>query len=172
MTDSQIDTKFSLIQLKVNDGAEIYQMLQDLPKEEQGFHNMFNGLSFDEFKQELIKRDKESRGEDLSADKVPQSLYWFYVDGKPAGMVKIRHYLNDYLREHGGHIGYALVPRYRGNGYGSKMLELGLQEAKVLGIKDVLVVCNPENHASKAVIIKNGGRLEKETAEDALYWIK
>jgi predicted acetyltransferase len=86
-------------------------------------------------------------------------------------MVKLRHYLNDSLRQHGGHIGYALAPNHRGKGYGNKMLELALLEAKNLGIEEVLLVCNPGNLASRAVIIKNGGRLEQETAEDALYWI-
>lgn len=170
--NNQNKREFSLHLLSLTDGREIYNMLQDLPENEQGFHNMFNGLSFDEFKRELVSREKESRGEDLSEGKVPQSLYWFYVDNEPAGIVKIRHYLNDSLRQNGGHIGYALSPKLRGKGYGNKMLELALLEAKNLGIEDVLVVCNPDNYSSKAVILKNGGQLEKETDEDVLYWIK
>lgn len=165
-------TKFSLSLLNINDGEDIYQMLQDLPKEEEGFRNMFNSLNFDEYKQELIKREKESHDDNLVEGRVPQSIYWFYVDGKPAGMVKIRHYLNDSLRQNGGHIGYALAPEYRGKGYGNKILELALLEARNLGVDDILLVCNLDNAASKAVIIKNGGKLERETDKDSLFWIR
>lgn len=164
-------TQFSLKPLTLDDGIEIYEMLQALPKDDNGFHNMFNGLTFEAFKQELVSRDKEARGIDLAEGKVPQGIYWFYVDDKPAGMVKIRHYLNEALRENGGHVGYALSPKFRGNGYGSKMLELAIAEARKLGIEDVLVVCNPDNLASKAVIFRNGGVLEKHSETDALYWI-
>lgn len=172
MPEMQTNLHFSLIPLTLDTNEEIYQMLQELPKEEEGFHNMFSGLDFTQFKQELIVREKEARGENLPDYKVPQSIYWFYIEEKPAGMVKLRHYLNDSLREHGGHIGYALIPQHRGKGYGNKMLELTLSEAKKLGIENVLLVCNPDNYASQAVIMKNGGKLEKKTETDALYWIK
>jgi predicted acetyltransferase len=172
MIDTQTEINFSLKQLSVDDGNDIYEMLQELPQTENGFHNMFNGLSFEEFKQELVKRDNESRNENILEGKVPKTTYWFYVENEPAGIVKIRHYLNDSLRENGGHIGYGLAPKFRGKGYSNKMLELTLLEAEKLGIKDVLLVCNPDNYASKSIIIKNGGVLEKETETDSLYWIK
>lgn len=172
MTSNQNEPQFSLVPLTLDANQDIYQMLQELPKDEQGFQNMFHGLSFDEFKRELTKREKESRGENLAEGRVPQSIYWFYLDNQPAGMVKIRHYLNDYLRENGGHIGYGLAPQYRGKGYGNKMLELALIESRNLGIAEALLTCNKDNEASKAVIIKNGGKLEKETESDAFYWIQ
>lgn len=164
--------QFSLVELTINDKEEIHQMLQQIPKEEQGFHNMFYGLNFEQFQDQLIVREQESRGENLPNYKVPQSIYWFYINESPAGMVKIRHYLNDSLREHGGHIGYALASKYRGKGYGNKMLHLALTEAKKLGIQEILLVCDPHNYASEAVITNNGGILEKKTDTEALYWIR
>lgn len=172
MTDQSKDLQFSLLKLTTKVDENVYKMLQEIPKEENGFRNMFAKLSLEEFQEELVTREKESRGEDLPDYKVPQSIYWFYVDENPVGMVKLRHFLNDSLRENGGHIGYALTPRFRGKGYANKMLELALLEAKNLGINKVLLICEANNTASKAVIVNNGGALEKETENDAFYWVE
>lgn len=92
------------------------------------------------------------------------------------GAINIRHYLNDHLFLHGGHIGDGIRPSERGNGYGSKMLELALKECKKLGIARVLMTCNKENVASAKVIMNVGGVLENELkcSDGSLlqrYWI-
>lgn len=162
-----------LRQLSPNDGLDIYEMLQEIPKDDNGFGNDFNGLDYEtEFKHMLIVRDKESRGEDLQEDRVPQTWYWMYDGDRPVGLIKIRHYLNDYLKEHGGHIGYAIRPSERSKGYGTKMLNLALEKAKEMGIEDIMFTCNPDNIASRKVIEKNGGELAKVTDDYAFYWIK
>jgi len=45
-------------------------------------------------------------------------------------------------------------------GYGGKTLELGLLEAKKLGLDKVLLTCDDNNIASWKMIEKNGGVLE------------
>lgn len=49
---------------------------------------------------------------------------------KIVGLFKIRHYLNDFLRKGAGHIGYGILPEYRGKGYAKKGLVLAIEKCK------------------------------------------
>ncbi len=44
-----------------DDGMDIYNLLQQIPREENGLQNRANGLSFDEFKQWLIQKQQQCR---------------------------------------------------------------------------------------------------------------
>ena len=91
-------------------------------------------------------------------------------------MINIRHRLNDYLLEFGGHIGYSVRPAARRQGAATQMLTQALEICRQLGIKKRLVTCDKTNIAAAATIIKCGGILENEVFEgDALiqrYWIE
>lgn len=85
------------------------------------------------------------------------------VDGDTyLGRVKIRHTLNDRLREFGGHIGYEVRPSAQRRGYGTQLLALGLERLRELGITRALITCDVDNLASRGVIEANGGELEGE----------
>lgn len=88
------------------------------------------------------------------------------------GMVDIRHYLNDILLKSGGHIGYSVRKSKRNQGNGKKILNLGLEECKKIGLKKVLLTCNKNNISSKKVIENNNGLLEKEENNKLYYWIE
>ena len=167
--NSQKKEAYSLKELSLTDGQDVYEMLQALPAEENGFENNFYGMTFTQFQQALKLKDNESRGINLQEGRVPQTLYWFYVNDKPVGMVKLRHYLNDALKVRGGNIGYAVIPAEQGRGYATKMVGLALEKAKKMGIKEVLITCDPDNIASIKVIEKNRGKLQK-TSENELYY--
>ena len=47
-------------------------------------------------------------------------------------------------------------------GYGTKMLELALKKAKLIGLNKVLITCDDDNPGSARVIEKNGGILENK----------
>ncbi len=93
------------------------------------------------------------------------------------GMIDLRHRLNEFLAEYGGHIGYSVHPVQRGRGYAGQMLALVLEEARRCGISRVLITCNEDNEASRRTILKNGGIFERNTwLEDekqtvSRYWI-
>jgi len=56
-----------------------------------------------------------SHGEDLPA--VAHTTYWLVDDNdRIPGMCRLRHYLNEKLLKHGGHIGYYIRRESRGNG--------------------------------------------------------
>lgn len=164
--------KFKLQKLSPSDGKEIYEMLQTIPKEDNSFQNVYQGMSFEEYKAELKDRYDESLGVNLKPDRVPQTTCWFYVDDKPVGFIKIRHYLNDRLKEIGGHIGYTIAPEFRGRGYATKMLELALIEAKKLGIVKVRLTCYSSNVASRRVIEKNGGIIDDVREGSLRFWVE
>ena len=136
-----------LKRLSINDGQDVYEMLQAIPKEENGLINSANGLTYDEFKNWLIKKHNDSLQEGLvDGWKVPQTTYFLYVDGVPVGLGNLRHFLTDALRLQGGHIGYAIAPDYRGKGYGKAILKLLLQEANKMGIDKALVTTYLDNY--------------------------
>lgn len=99
-------------------------------------------------------------------------------DGRIVGMIDLRHRLNDFLAEYGGHIGYSVRPDERRKGYAKWMLAHVLPEAGNLGILRVLVTCDDDNEGSRRTIEANGGVFERtvylESAQETLrrYWIE
>ena len=92
------------------------------------------------------------------------------------GAINIRHYLNDGLLKFGGHMGDGVRPSERRKGIATRMIALGLEECKKLGISRVLMVCKKENTGSAKSIINNGGILENELEKEdgtvmQRYWI-
>ena len=93
---------------------------------------------------------------------VPGTLFCL-VDGEEIlGVCEIRHFLNSGLLKYGGHMGYGVAPKHRGNGYAAKMIELSKSFMKQVGIDRCLITCVEENVASAKTIINAGGVLENE----------
>ena len=156
----------------LDDGRDVYEMLQEIPREENGLLNHAHGLSFEEFKAWLEKQVRLSALEGVTDGwKVPSTTYWLYADGVPVGFGKLRHFLTDALRREGGHIGYAVAPLCRGKGYGKELLRLLLLEAAGLGIEKALVTIRPNNAPSLAVALSNGGVIAEQTDERVYVWL-
>lgn len=83
-------------------------------------------------------------------------------DNRLVGMVNIRHRLNDWLLQSGGHIGYGVRRSERRRGYATAMLRQALGYCRRMGMPRVLVTCDSENIGSARTIMKNGGVLENE----------
>jgi predicted acetyltransferase len=111
------------------------------------------------------------RDENVPAELVASTTRWVAVDGRLVGFLSIRHELNDFLRELGGHIGYAIRPAERGKGYATAATALALDECRRLGIARVLVTCDETNVASATVIERNGGVLEDVRGAKRRYWV-
>ncbi|MCH5185941.1 MAG: GNAT family N-acetyltransferase, partial [Oscillospiraceae bacterium] len=79
-------------------------------------------------------------------------------DRKIIGMIDVRHELTvPFLKEYGGHIGYAVVPSERRKGYAVRMLKLALSYCDTLGIPSVRLGCYADNEASIRTIERCGG---------------
>lgn len=95
---------------------------------------------------------------DLPPDRVGADYYWL-VDEEHSyfiGEISIRHRLTDALKRYGGHIGYGVRFSEWNKGYGTLMLRLALEKAKLLGISTVLITCDDDNPASAKVMEHNG----------------
>ncbi|MEZ5097877.1 MAG: GNAT family N-acetyltransferase [Nocardioides sp.] len=106
-----------------------------------------------------------------SPSRVHCSYRWIADDGDLVGFLAIRHALNDFLREEGGHIGYSVRPSRRREGHATLALALALAEARALGIERALVTCDTDNVASARTIERNGGVLEDVRHGKRRYWI-
>jgi predicted acetyltransferase len=96
-------------------------------------------------------------GIDLPANWVPCTSYWLIDNGRFVGHINIRHRLNDFLTNVAGHIGYAIRPSMRRQGYGTAILKLALPKAAGLGLDRVLLTCDESNPASRKIIERNNG---------------
>ena len=109
--------------------------------------------------EELKKRSCEDT---VPKGLVPSSTYLAVreKDNYIVGMIDIRHYLNEYLTQVGGHIGYGVRKTERNKGYAKQMLKLALEKCKELKIKKVLITCDEDNIASEKVILSANAKLE------------
>ena len=158
--------------LTIHDGWDIYEMLQELPADENGFVNSVHGKTYDEYQAWLqgAARNAEQSGI-IDGWKVPGTTFWLFENGKPVGFGKVRHFLTDALREHGGNVGYAIRPSARGRGLGRKFLALLMVESKKLGVDQLLLTIQNQNAPSIRVALANGGCVEKVTADRHYIWI-
>jgi predicted acetyltransferase len=113
---------------------------------------------------------------DLDGTRVASSYFWITAgdggaDDEVVGFLHLRHTLNDFLLEEGGHVGYSVRPSARRQGHASAALGLALREATRLGINRVLVTCDEDNEPSRRTIESNGGVLEDVRAGKRRYWI-
>lgn len=161
---------YELKRLNSCDGLEIYNLLQEIPREENGLRNSANGISYKEYEEWLINKEFESKQNELiDGWKVPSTMYWLYVDEVPVGYGIIRHFLTEPLKKAGGHISYAISPPNRGKGYGKELLRLLLMEAKYLGLTDILITIKNDNIASQNVAKANGGKMIEKNNDILLY---
>ncbi|RAV31813.1 GNAT family N-acetyltransferase [Corynebacterium heidelbergense] len=98
-------------------------------------------------------------GKDLPPGIVRADFLLAEVDGQVVGRSSIRYGLTDFLRREGGHIGYAVGPRFRRRGYATEILRQSVDRLRANGIGKVLVTCDATNTASATVIEKCGGQL-------------
>ncbi len=117
------------------------------------------------------------RGENMEEGKVPHTMLYGFLGGIVFGRCSVRHRLNERLRLRGGHIGYAVAPRFRGCGYGTRLFHAGLDHLKGLGVTAAMVTCGKSNLAFKRMIERAGGVFDRESFDDEddelilIYWI-
>jgi len=107
--------------------------------------------------------------------RVHATNWWIVEDDTYLGAISLRHALNDFLLDAGGHIGYGVRPTARRRGLATWALRAVLPNARSLGLTRVLVTCDDENVGSARIIESNGGVLEDVRDTDLgrtrRYWI-
>ncbi len=144
----------------------------------------FDLLSFefkpgDNFKEHLLRLQKNKMGVDLAPGKVASTMLYGFLDDIIIGRISIRHELNDFLYNEGGHIGYAVIPEFQRKGFASDMVRAALKYCKdILHLDQVLITCDDDNTASIRIIEKFGGVLENKHVSNngqeitRRYWVQ
>ncbi len=91
----------------------------------------------------------------------PRSDFWLMDGDEYVGTIQIRHKPSGRHPGTESHVYYDVRPSKRKMGYGAKILELGLEEAKALGIGELIVGCLEANIPSRKIIENNTGMLKE-----------
>ncbi|WP_185174356.1 GNAT family N-acetyltransferase [Rothia nasimurium] len=124
----------------------------------------------------LEKHSRLASGEDMPEGYVRSELLVAEYEGRTVGRTSIRYELTDFLMVVGGHVGYAVLPDERRQGFAGKILRLSLNRLRAAGVCKVLVTCDESNLASRRTIEGAGGVLENtHTTSDGKvklrFWI-
>lgn len=101
-------------------------------------------------------------GRNLEPGKVPNTMLYGFLNGVIVGRCSIRHELNDFLRNFGGHLGYGVAPPFRKRGFGTQLFQAGRAHLKQLGTKRAFITCATDNIASRKMIEDAGGDYQDE----------
>ena len=159
--------------LRVSDEAEFCAAHEAMAEDNYEF-----GLWFepgDDWRAYVDEMRRQRRGKSTVA-RVPSTFLVATVDSTIVGRTSIRHELNDFLKQVGGHIGYCVLKPYRRRGYATEILRQSLIIARAEGVEKALVTCDDDNLASAAVIERCGGVLERVAEPEGHpptrhYWI-
>ena len=164
--------KLELKEINLIHAKEEYKLFSTMPKDENGFENEYAGIGFEEFKTKAIPAMLEmAQGKNLPKGYVPATTYILWLDDMPVGVFKLRHYLNDFLRQGPGHLGYGIRKEYRGKGLASQGLALAIKKARnIIPETELYLACHKDNPASLKVMQNNGGYLDHEDEKE--YYVR
>ncbi len=150
----------------------ILEMCKEYNLNNEDYNGAFFIKNIIDYEDKIKELDNASNGILDNPAFVPYTCYVFIKENKIVGVGSVRHYLNEYLEKFGGHIGYSIRPTERKKGYGSKALELLINQAKEMNIEKILITCNINNIGSKKVIENNNGKFINQIDETLRFEIK
>ncbi len=145
--------------LTLDDEAEALAAHEELRADD--FEFLLDTRDGEPWAEYVARLERVNRGQDLREGWVPASFLVADVDGELVGRASVRHALNGWLAEHGGHVGYGVRPHSRRRGYATEILRQALVVAADVGVDRALVTCAPGNLGSAAVIERCGGVFER-----------
>lgn len=107
-------------------------------------------------KAELYRRP----GSTLPDGSVACDYFWITEGDQVVGFIALRHELNEWLRQFGGHLGYSVRPSRRRQGIATEAPRQVLEVALTGGHTRVMLTCDDDNPGSYRTIERAGGELE------------
>ncbi|MBR3401690.1 MAG: GNAT family N-acetyltransferase [Parasporobacterium sp.] len=151
-----------LIRVQDSDYRKTYELYMTFPEYDHGYMNNVYGYSYEQFLEWIEKKRNWSEGKCVPENFVADTTY-VLADGEDyVGVFNLRHYLNDFLREGAGHIGFCISSKYRKKGYATKGLAMVLEKAREKGIEEAYLSCDKDNAGSLKVQLNNGAYIHHE----------
>lgn len=161
-----------LKEINDKDMEKEFLFVRDMPVDENGFTNKWNGITCEDFEKIALKEMIAfSKGQDLPDGFVPETFLFLWNDDEIVGQFRIRHYLCESLRTGGGHIGYFIKKKCRGKGFAKEGLRLTLSIARtIISENEIYLRVNKDNPASLKVMLHNGGYIKYE--DERKYYVR
>ncbi|MDD7764679.1 MAG: GNAT family N-acetyltransferase [Peptoniphilaceae bacterium] len=158
--------------INIEDIQKEYEFITNTPENENGFTNKFCGCSFDEFEKIILpKLINNSKGIDLQSGYVASTEYFLWNDDNIVGLFRIRHSLNEFLKNGAGHIGYGIKEDCRNKGYATKGLKLAIEKAfEIIEEDEIYMSVSKNNLQSLKVQLNNGAYIHHE--DDEKYYTR
>ncbi|MBF0709619.1 MULTISPECIES: GNAT family N-acetyltransferase [unclassified Gemella] len=124
--------------------------------------------------EKLLEKSKKTI---LNKNFVPATTFLLIDNNTLIGIINIRHELNDYLLNFGGHIGYSIRSDYRRRGFAKLLLNHVINYTfNKLNLDKILITCDSTNIASEKTILSCGGVLDNIIVSNAnkltkRFWI-
>lgn len=156
------------------DSEKEWLFVKDMPRDENGLTNDWADISRDDFENRALPdMIRFSKGIALPSWMVPETFLFLWNDDEIVGQFRLRHYLNEALRNGSGHIGQFIKKEFRGRGYGTRGLSLTIDYARdIIPEDEIYLQVNKNNSASLKVMQKNGGKIVAENEEKYFVRIK
>lgn len=163
--------KYELKEISLNMGKAEYDMYQDIPSKELGSTNLCKGLPYEVFDR-FLENEISKKYQVTTRYCTPTTIYIFYVNDKPVGLIGLRTDIDDNWKKWSGNIYYVIRESERKKGYGTILLREGLKKLHKLGFEKVYASCPNTNFVSSKVMEKNNGILIKEDVNSRFYEFK
>lgn len=164
-------------ELTLKDESAFYRAVEDWEGEDLSWitFEWRQGMNFGDH---LERLHKNRLGVELGPGKVASTMLYGFFKDQIIGRVSIRHELNQYLLERGGHIGYSIAPKHRGLKLSSEMVRKSLDYIRrELALQRILITCSDQNAPSIRIIESLGAKLENSFQDDEAhelvrrYWL-
>lgn len=163
--------------LNFENAKDAYHFFQNNSSYENGFENQYKNWTYNDFVSKGIKERLDSSiGKNLKDGYVPDTYFLFFDDNHQiVGVFKLRHYLNEKLKNGSGHVGYMIDKNHRQKGYAKEGLRqlINLIRSKNLIIEDeIYFECNINNWPSIKTILSCGGSIHHKDDKHIYLRIK
>ena len=154
--------KIILVKPNLSYGDEIIKYKEETLFEKAIINSSISLEKFSSVEDWLEELKMKSSEDTVPKGLVPSTTYLAIreIDNYIVGMADIRHYLNEFLTQVCGNIGYDVRKSERNKGYAKQILKLALEKCKDLKMKKVLITCDEDNIASEKVILSANAKLE------------